>query len=153
MRRQTGPSYNSGMNNVSEQRPGTGVAPTVRWSVGGQLLEALAGRDFDQLSDCFEPAATMRALLPRGPDEFQGVDRIVGAFRYWFGAAEGFEVLGGTVGEVGSRLHISWRFRVRPTPRGAPEWHVIEQQAYAQVGDHIEALDLLCSGFVPDGLS
>src|SRR6476661_1905678 len=123
MRPQSGSSYNSVMNDVCERRPGTQVAPTARWSVGGQLLEAIAGRDFDRLSDCFEPAATMRALLPRGPDEFRGADQIVGIFRYWFGAAEGFEVLDGTVGEVGGRLHVSWRLRVRPTPRGASQWH------------------------------
>ena len=29
--------------------------PPTRWSLGGQLLEALAARDFDLLPDCFEP--------------------------------------------------------------------------------------------------
>jgi len=151
MRAPSGPSYNWAMTDVCEPRLGTQGASAARWSVGGQLLEALAGRDFDQLSACFEPGATMRALLPRGSDEFRGADRIVEAFRYWFGAAEGFEVLDGTVGEVGGRLHVSWRLRVHPTPRGDTRWHVIEQQAYAQAGDRIEALDLLCSGFIPDG--
>ena len=41
----------------------------------------------------------------------------------------------------------SWRLRVHPTPRGDDRWHVIEQQAYANAGDTIESLDLLCSGF------
>jgi len=122
-----------------------------RWSVGGLLLEALAARNFAQMSECFEPAATMRALLPRGPAEFQGAAQIVEAFGHWFGGAKGFEVLDGTVGEVGSRLHVAWRLRVHPTPAGDDRWHVIEQQAYVRAGERIDLLDLLCSGFMPDG--
>ena len=126
---------------------------TTSWSVGGLLLEALAARDFARMTDCFEPAATMRALLPSGPAEFQGASEIVGGFRRWFGGAEGFEVLDGTVGDIGSRLRVAWRLRVRPTPWGNDEWHVIEQQAYVRAGERIGALDLLCSGFMPDGHS
>ena len=126
---------------------------TTSWSVGGLLLEALAARDFARMTDCFEPAATMRALLPSGPAEFQGAAEIVGGFRQWFGGAEGFEVIDGTVGDIGSRLRVAWRLRVRPTPWGNDEWHVIEQQAYVRAGERIGALDLLCSGFMPDGHS
>jgi len=126
------------------------VATTARWSVGGLLLEALATRDFDRLADCFEPAATMRALLPRGAVEYHGVAEIVDAFRCWYGDAEGFEVVDATVGDVGSRLHAAWRLRVHPTPRGDDRWHVIEQQVYVHAEDRIEALDLLCSGFQPE---
>lgn len=123
---------------------------TTRWSVGGLLLEALAARDFDRMSDCFEPAATMRALLPPGPVEYQGATQIVESLRSWFGGAEDFEVLDGTVGEVGGRLHVAWRLRLRPTPWGDDAWHVIEQQAYLHAGERIGAIDLLCSGFQPD---
>jgi hypothetical protein len=132
-----------------------GVNPptTTRWSVGGLLLEALAARDFAQMCDCFEPAATMRALLPPGPVEFHGAAQIVEGFQSWFGGAEEFEVLDGTVGEVGSRLRVAWRLRLRPTPWGDDEWHVIEQQTYVRAGERIDALDLLCSGFMPDGHS
>lgn len=125
--------------------------PTTRWSVGGLLLEALAARDFARMSDCFEPAATMRALLPHGPVELQGAAQIVESFRSWFGDAEEFEVLDGTVGAVGSCLHVAWRLRLRPTPLGDDSWHVVEQQAYVRAGERIDALDLLCSGFMPDG--
>jgi hypothetical protein len=51
-------------------------------------------------------------------------------------------------GEVAGRVHMSWRVRVRPAPFGIGEgWHLIEQQAYADVAGSIEALDVLCSGF------
>jgi hypothetical protein len=125
--------------------------PTTNWSIGGLFLEALAQRDFAQLGDCFEPEATMRALLPYGPDQFQGAPQIVSAFRLWFGSAEDFEVVDGSVGDVGDRLHLSWRLRVRPTPMGDDDWHVIEQQAYLRAGERIDTLDLLCSGFMPAG--
>ena len=122
-----------------------------RWSVAGLLLEALASRDFDRMSDCFEPSATMRALLPRGPADFDGAAKIIESFRLWFGGATGFEVLDGTVGEVGGRLHVAWRLRVHPTPAGDDRWHVIEQQCYLHAGERIAAIDLLCSGFMPEG--
>jgi hypothetical protein len=58
-----------------------------------------------------------------------------------------------TVGEVGGRMHVAWRLRLRPTPWGDDTWHVIEQQAYLRAGERIDAIDLLCSGFRPDARS
>jgi hypothetical protein len=128
----------------------TDTTTSTRWSVGGLLLEALAERDFDRMTDCFAPAATMRALLPRGLAQCDGALAIVDRIRSWFGCAEEFEVLDGTVGEVGGRMHLAWRVRMHPTPGGDDAWHVIEQQAYLHAGERIDALDLLCSGFQPD---
>ena len=43
--------------------------------------------------------------------------------------------------------------RLRPAPFGIGDgWHVIEQQAYPDAMDTIDALDL-CSGFRPDWVS
>jgi hypothetical protein len=128
----------------------TRTAPPIAWSVGGLLLEALAARDFDRMTDCFEPEATMRALLPSGPAQSDGAQQIVERIRTWFGGAREYEVLDGTVGEVGGRMHVAWRLRMHPTPWGDDAWHVIEQQAYVQAGSRIDAIDLLCSGFQPD---
>lgn len=139
------------MNNPCTRAIETNGHTTTKWSVGGQLLEALAARDFASFSDCFEPAATMWALLPSGPAENHGVEQITERFKYWFGQAEEFEVLNGTVGDVGNRLHVSWRLRLHPTPKGAVDWHVLEQQAYLRAHERIDHLDLLCSGFLPDG--
>jgi hypothetical protein len=125
-------------------------ATTPSWSVGGLLLEALANRDFDRLADCLTPAATMRALVPSGLRECTDASQIIDAIRGWFGGAEEFEVLDGTVGEVGGRVHVAWRLRMHPTPWGDDTWHVIEQQAYLRAGERIESIDLLCSGFQPD---
>ncbi len=81
----------------------------------------------------------------------QGPPQVAEALRSWFGDADDFELVDATVGEIGGRLHLSWRIRVRPAPFGIGEgWHVIEQHGYADATDSIEALDLLCSGFHTD---
>lgn len=122
--------------------------PLPRWSVGGIFLEALANRDFNRLATTLAPNIHFRALLPPGPMECQGADAVTDAFRSWFAEPTEFEVVDATVGEVGHRLHLSWRLRVRPAPFGiGAGWHVIEQQAYADAGEVIDAIDLLCSGF------
>jgi hypothetical protein len=128
--------------------PDNATAPS--WSVGGLFLEALAVRDFTRMAECFTPEATMRALIPPGLNECEGAAQIVDSIRSWFGGATEFEVLDGSVGEVGGRVHVSWRLRMHPTPWGDDTWHVIEQQAYLRAGGQIEAIDLLCSGFQPD---
>jgi hypothetical protein len=119
-----------------------------RWSIGGVFLEALANRDYDLLAQTLGPAVRFRAMLPPGPMDWEGPSNVAEAFSSWFGTAEDFEVVDAEVGEVGGRLHLSWRLRVRPAPFGIGDgWHVIEQQAYADAADKIESLDLLCSGF------
>ena len=119
-----------------------------RWSVGGVFLEALANRDYARMASTLGSGVRFRAMLPPGPMDWEGSETVSGVFSSWFGDAEDFEVVDAAVGEVGGRLHLSWRLRMRPAPFGIGDgWHVIEQQAYADAGDTIEALDLLCSGF------
>ena len=119
-----------------------------RWGAGGVFLEALASRDYQRLATTLAPGVRFRAMLPPGPMDWEGSDAVSGVFSSWFGDADEFELIDATVGEVGGRLHLSWRLRVRPAPFGIGDgWHVIEQQAYADAGDRIDAIDLLCSGF------
>ena len=125
--------------------------PVARWSVGGVFLEALAARDYELMTTTLAPTVRFRAMLPPGPMNWEGPAATTEAFSSWFGPAEGFEVVDAGVGEVGGRLHLSWRLRVRPAPFGIGDgWHVIEQHAYADTNDTIETLDLLCSGFQPE---
>jgi hypothetical protein len=122
--------------------------PVARWSVGGVFLEALAARDYELMATTLAPNVQFRAMLPRGPMHWEGPAATTDAFRCWFGPAEDFEVVDATIGEVGGRLHLSWRLRVRPAPFDIRSgWHVIEQHAFANTSDTIESLDLLCSGF------
>jgi len=112
------------------------------------FLEALANRNFDRLAETLAPDVRFRAMLPPGPMDWEGANTVSGVFGSWFGDAQDFELVDATVGEVGGRLHLSWRLRVRPAPFDIGDgWHVIEQQAYADAGDTIDSLDLLCSGF------
>ena len=134
--------------NESDER---NANPVARWSVGGIFLEGLATRNFAHLASALGPSVQLRALLPPGAAEFQGREDVAEAFGAWFGSATEFELVDAEVGEVGGRLHLSWRLRMRPAPFGIGDgWHVIEQQAYADGSDAIERLDLLCSGFQPE---
>lgn len=118
------------------------------WSIGGNFLEALATRDYERMAATLDADIRFRALLPSGLMQGQGPSQVVEAFRSWFGDAEDFELVDATVGEIGGRLHLSWRIHLRPAPFGMGEgWHVIEHHGYADATDSIETLDLLCSGF------
>jgi len=99
------------MNNPCTPPFETNGHTTTKWSVGGQLLEALAARDFASFSDCFEPAATMWALLPSGPAEYRGAEQITERFEYWFGQAEEFEVLNGTDAFDAGAISVLYRGR------------------------------------------
>jgi hypothetical protein len=127
------------------------IEPVARWSVGGVFLEALADRDYQRLATALGSSVRFRAMLPPGPMTWEGPEEVAGVFRSWFGDAENFELIDATIGEVGGRLHLSWRLRLRPAPFGIGDgWHVIEQHVFADAGGAIESLDLLCSGFHPD---
>lgn len=124
------------------------AATMARWSVGGVFLEALASRDYERMATTLGANIRFRALLPPGPMQCEGSPQVTEAFRAWFGGADDFALIDATVGEIGGRLHLSWRIRMRPAPFGIGDgWHVIEQQGYADAVDVIETLDLLCSGF------
>lgn len=124
------------------------LPPVARWSVGGVFLEAFANRDYQRMAATLSPEVRLRAMLPPGPMDWEGPATVAEVFGSWFGSAPDFELIDAAVGEVGGRLHLSWRVRVRPAPFGIGDgWHVIEQQAYADAGEAITSLDLLCSGF------
>jgi hypothetical protein len=73
-------------------------------------------------------------------------------FAQWFGDTEEFEILEATVGEVGGRMHLGWRLRLRAERLGTG-WFTVEQQAYGDTGEggRITRLDLLCTGYRREG--
>ncbi len=118
----------------------------------GSFLEGLAAQDFAKLGGALAAGACLRALLPSGLREWAGAEAIADRFARWFGDTEDFELVEAAVGEVGGRLHLHWRLRLRAERLGSG-WFTVEQQAYADTdgGGRIARLDLLCTGYRPEG--
>ena len=130
-----------------------GAATAVpQFALAGSFLEALAAQDFAGLGGALAAGARLRALLPRGLREWTGAEVIAGQFARWFGDTDDFELVEATVGEVGGRLHLHWRLRLRAERLGVG-WFTVEQQVYGDAADggRIVRLDLLCTGYRPGG--
>jgi SnoaL-like domain len=123
-----------------------------QFALAGVFLEGLAAQDFARLRDALTADARFRALLPPGPREWSGAAVIADLFAGWFGDTQDFDLIDATVGEVGGRLHLRWRMRLRAERLG-DGWFTVEQQAYADAdeGGRIAQLDLLCTGYRPEG--
>jgi hypothetical protein len=136
--------------------PATATTPqdVPPFSVAGTVLEAVARRDFGRLAAALRDDVHLRALLPGGLKEWHGRAGVETAFTGWFDDFDEYELVDADVGEVGPRLHLRWRLRVRAA-RSASRWLVVEQQVYADADDdaQIYRLSLLCSGFCSEGAS
>jgi hypothetical protein len=133
--------------------PNHGAATTVpQFALAGVFLEGLAAQDFARLGGALAADACLRALLPSGLREWAGADAIADRFARWFGDTQDFDLVEATVGEVGGRLHLHWRVRLQAERLGAG-WFTVEQQVYADTdgGGRIARLDLLCTGYRPEG--
>jgi hypothetical protein len=137
------------MTTTREHRTAS-VAPQV--TLVGSFLEDLAAQGFARLGDALSAEVRLRALLPGGLREWTGAETIAGVFACWFGDTEDFELVEASVGAVGGRLHLRWRLRLRAERLGAG-WFTVEQQAYADTDEsgRITRLDLLCTGYRPEG--
>jgi len=118
----------------------------------GSFVQGLAAQDFARLGDALAAGACLRALLPSGLREWAGAGVIADRFARWFGDTQDFDLVEATVGEVGGRLHLHWRLRLRAERLGSG-WFTVEQQAYADTDEsgRIARLDLLCTGYRPEG--
>lgn len=121
------------------------------FAAAGSFLVGLAAQDFTRLGGTLTVDAHLRALLPASMREWTGAGKIAGRFAGWFGDTEDFELVEATVGEVGGRLHLQWRVRLRAERLGTG-WFTVEQQAYADTGEggRIARMDLLCTGYRPE---
>jgi hypothetical protein len=126
-----------------------GQMPDTVTDPGVTLVAALAERDFDRLAGVLATDTRMRALIPPGLVELSGAEPAAARFASWFGEAEGLELIQSRSDAVGDRLHISYRLRVK---RSGDPWKLVEQHLFCALdGGRITALDLVCSGFRPDG--
>jgi hypothetical protein len=123
-----------------------------QFALAGAFLEGFAAQDFVQLGGALAAEACLRALVPAGLREWAGAEAIADRFAFWFGDTEDFELVEATVGEVGGRLHLHWRVRLRAERLGAG-WFTVEQQVYADTDSsgRIARLDLLCTGYRREG--
>ncbi len=121
-------------------------------AAAGSFLNGLAAQDFARLGGALAADACLRALLPSGLWEWAGAHAIAHRFERWFGETEDFELVEAAVGEIGGRLHLHWRLRLRAERLGTG-WFTVEQQAYADTDNsgRIARLDLLCTGYRPEG--
>ncbi len=136
---------------MTKTSAGHSAATAPRPALAGAFLQGLADQEFDKLGGTLTADARLRALLPKGLREWTGGEAIAGQFAHWFGDTEDFELVEATLGEVGGRLQLRWRLRLRAERLGAC-WFTVEQQAYADPGDgsRITRLDLLCTGYLPE---
>jgi len=119
-----------------------------RQELGAELVAALAERDFGRLAATLAPDVRVRALIPPGPVEIVGAEPAAARFAAWFGGADVLELLRSASEEVGDRLHVFYRLRVK---RPGDPWKIIEQHLFCALeGGRVSTLDLLCSGFRPE---
>ena len=125
-----------------------------QFSVAGAFLEGLAAQDFARIAATLDDEAHLTALVPSGFKQWHGAEQVGATFRRWFGDVDDFGLVDAAVAEVGQRLHLRWRLRVRAARFGTG-WFVVEQQVYADTGGdgRITQLFLLCSGFCREPLS
>ena len=115
--------------------------------LGGKFVSALAERDFGRLADTLAPDVRLRALIPPGPVELAGAKPAAARFASWFGESVRLELVRSGSEDVGDRLHVFYRLRVK---RPGDPWKIIEQHLFCTLDDgRITALDLVCSGFRP----
>jgi hypothetical protein len=142
------------MTTATAPPPSTAPTDVPRFSVAGAFLEGLAAQDFVRIAATLDDDAHLTALVPSGFKQWHGAEQIGATLRRWFGDVDDFDLVDAAVGEIGQRLHLRWRARVRAARFGAG-WFVVEQQVYADTGPdgRIAQLFLLCSGFCQERLS
>jgi hypothetical protein len=117
--------------------------------LGTGLITALAQRDFPRIANTLTPDVRMRALIPPGPVEVSGAEAAAAEFSSWFADAEELELIRSGSDTVADRLHVFYRLRVK---KPGDHRKIVEQHLLCAVDEHrISALDLVCSGFRPDG--
>ena len=114
------------------------------------FVDAVCDRRTGDLLAALAPDALLRALLPGGLREWAGAEAVADRFDRWFGDAD-IEVLERDARPVGRRVRVHWTLRIRAERLGAG-WRLVEQVAYVDAGadGRIAALDLLCTGYLPE---
>lgn len=117
-----------------------------------ELVIALFERDFDRLADALTDDVQLRALLPSGPRNVTGRRAVADQFGTWFGDWVSIEPIETGIAQLGPRLHLHWRARVRDADGVSLviEQHVTADALPAGESRRLVRLDLLCTGFIPE---
>lgn len=114
---------------------------------GEAFAQALGARDFEALAKWFHTDVRGRLLTPSALAMPLGRAALVNKFRGWFGEVERLELVSASCDQLGARVAIGYRLRVRESGH----WYVVAQQTYSRLEQGLIAhFDLLCSGFQPE---
>jgi hypothetical protein len=115
-------------------------------ALGHELVSALAAQDWTRLERCFASDARLFAAVPSQKPlrERAGAREAAAQLAAWFGDGAPLELISSQVESVAGKIRVSYRFR--SFEEGA--WHLVEQQAFCEIGSNgIERVHLACSGF------
>lgn len=116
--------------------------------LGKAFAEALARKDFAEVTALLDPAVDFRGLTPGRGWEASGADAVLDVvLGHWFEDTDEIEqVVSLSTDAFADRQRVAYRFHVR-NPDGR---FVVEQQAYYTERDgRITWMRVLCSGFRP----
>ena len=115
-------------------------------ALGRRFIDAIVAHEWADLAACFAPDVRFTAVVPK-ENAFRdrhGPEAAAKQLQAWFGDADVTELVSSEVEPMAGRLRISYRIHEHE-PDG---WYLVEQVAYADVGDAgFTAMNLACSGF------
>jgi ketosteroid isomerase-like protein len=117
-------------------------------AAGRAFAEALARKDFEQISALLDPAVDFRGLTPNRAWEASGASAVVDdVLRLWFEPSDHLErLVEVTTDAVADRVRVAYRLE----GHNADGPFVVEQQVYYTTRDgRIAWMRALCSGFRP----
>jgi hypothetical protein len=116
--------------------------------LGHRFVDAIVAHDWESVAACFAPDARFVAVVPKEKPfrEKTGREDAAALIRAWFGDADITELVSSEVEPLADRIRIAYRIHEHE-PDG---WYLVEQVAYATLGDDGFAdMNLACSGFRP----
>jgi TusA-related sulfurtransferase len=114
--------------------------------VGATYVDALTSRRYAEAKALLAEGVRFRMLLPGGLEEESSADGAMARFASWFGDADPYECEEAIVRDIGGRVAVTYRLRLRRSGG----WEIIQQHQMLDVEEgRVTAIDLLCSGFRP----
>jgi SnoaL-like domain len=117
-------------------------------ALGRRFVDAIVAQDWEALASCFAPDTRFVAVVPKENAfrERSGREAATKQLQMWFGDADVTELVSSEIEPLADRVRIVYRIHEHE-PDG---WYLVEQIAYATLGDDGFAdMNLACSGFRP----